>query len=809
MEKIWQDLRYGIRMLFKKPGFTAVAIITLVLGIGANSAIFTVINSVLLRPLPFKESDRLVFVHETARRETVERRPASYPDYRDWRDQNQVFEHIAAFDTMSLTMTGGEPEQIPCENTSSNYFQVLRVEAAQGRTYLPEEDLVPNPLPVVVISDGLWKRRFGSDPGVVGKTIRLIERDHTILGVMPEGFKGITGTADLWVPFLLNYSGPSSPSEDRGSRWHQTIARLKPGVTLEQAQADMSAIAAALEQQYPRTNANRGVLIVPAHEDLLGNLRPMLLILLGAVAFILLIACANVANLLLVRASSRQKEIAIRTALGASRSRVVSQLITESLLLSVAGGALGLLLAVWGSDLLIALSPVQLPSYVSTDVDLNVLAFTLLVSVATGVVFGLAPALQASTPALNETLKDAAKGASVGSRPQRVRRVLVVAEIAMALVLLICAGLMIKSFQRLQQFDPGYRVDNVLGSRVSLPSQKYSVAQASVFARQLVERLEAIPTVKAVALGTDSPLDGYTSATTLTFEGSTNPDGDLRIYRHSVTPRFFETLGISLLQGRDFGPQDTEQAPRVAIVAEAMARRAWPDQDPIGKRFKVGRLTGEAPWYTVVGVVGDVKYRRLVRDQNSDPDIYLSVQQHPTRHFALVARAEADAASLAPLIRQEVQTLDPNLPLFEVSTMQQRMADQTSGARFTAVLLAVFAALAVLLAGVGIYGVMNFAVAQRTHEIGIRMALGARQFDVIKMILREGMALTALGVTIGLTGAFLLTRVLAGQLYSVSATDPQTFAMVSLLLAGVALVANFIPARRATRVDPVIALRYE
>ena len=812
METLIQDIRYGVRSLLKKPGFTAVAVLALALGIGANSSIFSVVNAVLLRPLPFKNPEQLVIVNETVHRDTVETRPASYPDFIDWRDQNQSFDAIAAFDSPSFTLTGtDEPEHISGEIVSANYFQLLGIQPKLGRTFLSEEDRTPDASPVAIVSYKLWQRRFGSDPSLVGKTVKINEKDFTVVGIMPDGFEGVSSGSEIWIPVMMisTFSSPPGDINKRCSRWHSVIARLKPGVTLEQAQSDMDAIASRLEQEYSGTNKDRGVQVVGAHEAAVGNMRPTLMVLLGAVAFVLLIACANVANLLLARAAVRQKEVAIRMALGASRRRLVRQLLTESLLLALVGGGLGLLLAVWGIDLLGAFVGDQIPSYVKPDIDIRVFGFTLLVSLVTGIVFGLVPALQASKPGLNELLKEGSRGSTVGAERHRIRRALVIIEVALALMLLISAGLMLRSFQRLQAFNPGFEVDKVLTVRMNLP-RSYSSQQAKLFHQQLLERIQGLPGIRSVGLSSDVPLDGNTSATMVPIEGLAPPDDDIRVYKHSISPNFFATLGIPILKGRDFSVQDNEQAPRAIIISNYMAERLWPNENPIGKRVSTSRdQNRNRVWDQVVGVVGDVKYRTLIRDQNKDPDIYLPLLQNPEPAFVLAVRAQGDPSSLVSAIRSEVVRLDSNLPIYDIATMQQRMEKVTANSRFSTLLLGVFACVAMLLAVVGIYGVMAYSVTQRTHEIGIRMALGADRSDVLKLVVGEGMALVGIGVGVGLLGALAATRVLASQLYSVSATDPVTFIVVSVILIGVALGASFVPARRATKVDPMVALRYE
>ena len=812
MRTLWQDVRYGARMIWKRPGFTAVVVLALALGIGANTAIFSVVNAVLLRPLPFQDPERIVVVSETVRRETVERRPLSYPDFVDWREQNQVFAELAAFDTASLTLTGsGEPERVEGEIVSASYFPLLGAQAAVGRTFLASEDVTPDTHPVVVLSHTFWQRRFNGDASVIGSTINFNERAFTVVGIMPENFRGVSGQAEAWIPMMmLSVVRSTQFLQQRGTRWHAALARLKPGVSVEQAQAEMDTIMRRLEQEYQDTNRDRGALVIPAQEEYFSDIRPTLLVLLGAVGFVLLIACANVANLLLARAASRQKEIAIRTALGAGRWRLVRQLLTESVLLALLGGAVGLLFAVWGVDFLAAMNPVELPTFVRIRVDAWALGFTLLISLLVGVVFGLAPALQASRPDLNETLKEGGRSSSGGAGRQRLRGALVVAEVALALVLLVGAGLMLKSFQRLQTFDPGFRADNLLTMWVSLPTQRYNNQARAIFSQQLLERLAALPGAQSAALASDFPLSGSSSATNIILEGAADERAggeSVRIYRHSVSPGFFNTLGISLLRGRDFNAQDTQGAQPVAIISEAMARRYWPEGDAMGQRFRTGG--DNDPWVSIVGIVGNAKHRRLINERNTDPDIYYAFAQAPTRDIGIVIRSATDAASLTTALRREAQSLDANLPLYDIQPMAQRLAAQTAGMRFSAWLLGIFAAMALLLAAAGIYGVMSYSVTQRTHEIAIRMALGARAADVLRMVVGQGMRLVLLGVGICLAAAFALTRLMRSLLYEVSATDPLVFILIALLLTGIALIASYIPARRATKVDPMEALRYE
>jgi putative ABC transport system permease protein len=787
-----------------------VAILTLALGIGANTAIFTVVNALLLRPLPYPEAERLVIVATAMRRERVEVRATSYPDFVSWREQNTVFEQIAARNAASFSLlSGNEPERVSGELVSASYFSLLGVQAAYGRTFLPEEDITPDAQRVAVVGYGLWQRRFGGAPDLVGQTIQLSDGNYTVVGVMPEGFRGISDRAELWLPMMMTSAGrPAIDLQIRDQRWLATIARLKPGISLPQAQAEMDTIARRLEQSYPDSNANRGALLTPLHEQLFGDMQLMLWILLGAVGCVLLVACANVANLLLQRAATRQKETAIRLALGATRGRLIRQLLTESLLLALGSGVLGIVMAFWSADFLVALSPIQFPSFVKLTLDVRVLGFGLLVSVITGVLFGLAPALQAARPALNEVLKDSGRGSSGGLGRSRLLGSLVVSEIAVALVLLVGAGLMIRSLQQLQAVDPGFDSERLLTMRFSLPPQKYPRERIGAFNQELRERLRALPGVQAAALSSDLPLSGDTSAGPIEWEGKTAaPDSEIRMYRHRVTPQFFSTLGIPLIKGRDFTADDHAQAPGVVIISEALARRSWPDADPIGKRL---RESGSGnPWVSVVGVAADVKYRGLPQSPNADPDVYFPLLQRPTNNISLAVRTAADPASLTPAIRGELQKLDPTLPVYNVTTMAQQVANQTTQARFSTWLLGIFGALALVLSAVGIYSVMAYAVEQRTHEVGIRLALGARSGDVLKLIIKQGLRLALTGVALGVSAALALTQLMKGLLFGVAAADPLTYTGIALLLTAVALLACWIPARRATKVDPLVALRCE
>jgi predicted permease len=814
LETIWQDLRYGLRRLGKRPGFTLIAILTLALGVGANTAIFTLINAALLRPLPYVDAEQIVVV-STVRRDTNEVRSTSYPDFTDWRDQNTVFERLAARTSASFSLTvGDEPERVNGELVSADYFPLLHVQAASGRTFLSEEDHSPDTHRVALIGYGLWQRRFGGSQTLIGQTIQLNAANYTVVGILPEGFRGISDQAEIWLPMMMVSSIRESGSlQVRDWRWHSTIGRLKPGVTLAQAQAEMNAITSRLEQTYPNSNSNRGAQVGLLHERFFGGLQLTLWVLFGAVGCVLLVACANVANLQLQQATGRASEMAVRLALGATPRRLIQQLLTESLMLAFIGGALGILLAFWSIDFLIKLSPIIFPSFVKLTVDGRVLGFSLLISILSGVIFGLAPALQAARPALNETLKAGGRNLSGGLGRNRLLNSLVVSEIALALTLLIGAGLMIRSLQRLQAVDPGFNSERLLTMQVSLPAQAYAQEKISAFGQQLRERLQALPGAQAVALASDLPFSGNTSAGPVELEGQpvTSSGGETRMYRHRVTPGFFSTLGIPLIKGRDFTDSDHAQAPRVVIISEAMARRYWPNEDPIGKRLREDSQGDPtpAPWLSIVGVVKEIKYRELPQNPNNDPDVYFPWLQSPTRDLFMAARTGIDAGNLVAAMRAELQKLDPNLPAYGVITMQERLANQTRQSRFSAWVLGIFGALALVLAAVGIYSVMSYAVEQRSREIGIRVALGARAGDVLKMVIGQGMKLALLGVMLGLGAALVLTQLMKRLLFGMAAADPPTYVVIASLLTLVALLACWIPARRATKVDPVIALRHE
>ncbi len=809
MTTLLQDLRYGIRMLRKNPGFTIVAVLALTLGIGADSAIFSVVNAVLLRPLPYPDSERMVILRE--RSPQLEGMSVAYPNFIDWREQNGAFENIGVYRRQSFNLTGsGEPERLVGAQMSADVFATVRVNASRGRVFTNDEDK-PGANPVVVLSHGLWQRRFGGDPNILDQTLTLDGRSFTVIGIMPSDFRFPFRATELWTPVGLSSKDPGW--ENRGNHPGLTgIARLKPGVTFAEAREDMEIVAVNLERQYPDANAGSRVTIISALENAVRSssagerARPALLVLLGAVGFVLLIACANVANLLLARATTRQKEIAIRTALGASRRRIVRQLLTESILLSVAGGALGLLLARWGVKLIIAVSPNSIPRSREINLDGRVVAFTVGVSVLTGIIFGLVPAMQSSKPDLNETLKDAGRGST--STRHLFRSGLVVSEVALTLVLLIGAGLMVRSVYHLQQVNPGFNDDHLLTFNISLPPKKYSEDQQTLnFYERLAEKIRALPGVKTVGVSSGLPLGNNGWQTSFRVEGQPEPEpGHTPLTEACIaTPDYFQAMGITLLKGRNFSEQDVKDSPHVTLIDEEFARRYWPGEEAVGKTIRTSRTD---PPITVVGVVRRVKMDGLNEDSNRVQS-YFPFRQLPNGGMTVTVRTSNDPMGIVSAVREQVLEIDPDQPVYDVNTMEQLRADSIAPDRLNLMLLASFAAVALILAGVGIYGVMAYSVTQRTHEIGIRMALGARQSDVLGMVVGQGMKLAVVGLAIGLGGAWLATRLMSSLLFGVSATDPMTFAVISVVLAGVALGACFVPARRATKVDPMVALRYE
>ena len=809
MSTLFQDLRYGARMLRKRWGFTAIAVITLALGIGANTAIFSVVNAVVLRPLPYQNPERLVMLWGTNAKDGNLQQPASYAEFNDWKNQAQSFSAISGASPLwNFVLTGGnEPESIQGLYVSANLFPMLGVTPARGRAFLPEEDRTGG-TPVVIVGHGLWQRRFGSDPNLIGKTLTLSGTSSTIVGIMPPGFQFLEPAAEVWVPLAQNQFANSA----RIVRLFSAIGQLKEGVKPEQANAEVAAIGRQLEKQYPDTNTGIGVRLVTLHEQMTGKFRFALLLLFGAVGLVLLIACANVANLMLVRSAARQKEIAVRAALGAGRTRLIRQLLTESIALSVIGGAGGVFVATWGIELLQRLNPVQLPSYNKIGVDAAVLGFTLAASIVTGIVFGLAPALQASKLDLNATLKDGGRSALSSVGQHRLSNLLVIAEIAMALVLLVGAGLLIRSFVRVLNVNPGFATDRALTLQLGLPNATYAQPQQRIaFYQQLEERLKALPDVTAVGMVTRLPLLAALNNVTsfVTVEGRPVPAGQRpEIDFRRASTDYFKAMGIPLLSGRLVTEEDVANNNGAVLVNEALAKRVFPGEDPVGKRISTATNTGQnTQWQTIVGVVGNVRHLGL--DVEPRPEIYYHANTSPPFGPVYIIRTASDPKNLIAAVRAKVRELDRNLPISNINTMEQLVAQSVAQRRFGMILLGIFAGLALLLAGIGIYGVMSYAVTQRTQEIGIRMALGAERRDVLKMVLGQGMVLTLIGIGIGLAAAFALAQLMTGLLFGVKASDPLTFVLIALLLASVALLACYLPARRATKVDPMVALRYE
>lgn len=805
IESLWQDVRCGLRMLRKNAGFAMIAVLTLALGIGANTAIFSVIHAVLLRPLPYDHPDRITLVRESNPGKGFEQFSVSPPNYMDWKNGAGVFEQMASMSRSQFSYTGGaEPERLVGARVAASFFSVLGAQPELGRTFLPEDDVVGK-ASVVVLSHGLWTEHFGSDPQVIGKSLTLDGESYRVIGVMRNGFQFPRGV-QLWVP--SEFDERSLSPRARGAHYLTVIARLKPGASIDQAQAEMVSISKRLEQLYPGTNTGWTSRVVALNEATVGNIRPTLLVLFGAVGFLLLIACANVANLLLARATARQREIAIRFSLGASRLRIARQLLTESILLSGIACTLGLLLAEWAIRALRSLPPSTLPRAESIGLDLPVLGFAAGVAVLTALLFGFAPALQITRGAPSETLKEGGRTASAGRHG--VRSALVVLETTLALVLLVGSGLLLKSFMRLQTVDPGFQSKNILTANISLPKSKYSTdAQTIQFFGQALERLQAVPDVKEAAVASGNPIEG----SNLSFVFATKelqalaPADQPSAGYYVVSPNYFHTLAIPLLVGRYFTQGDSAGSPRVAIVSQAVAQRFFHDRSPIGQTIKIGVGAGDPPWREIVGVVGDVKDDGL--GEAATMTVYEPYTQQAWSSMSLFLRLDSDPSHLASILRSQVMSVDKDQPVAEIATGEQLMSEAVAQPQLRTLLLGLFAGLALVLASLGIYGVMSNTVAQRTHEIGVRMALGAGQRSVLRLVLGNGMRLTLLGIVLGTMGAFALTRLMKGFLFHVTPTDPATFVSVALFLFLVALLASYIPARRATRVDPVVALRYE
>jgi predicted permease len=812
MESFLQDCRYALRMLARSPGFTLIAVLALALGIGANSAIFSMVNAVILKPLPYEKPEQLVqlWMRFTNIGIPNDQNWVSAPEFVDLR-QNQSLSHLAAISSDSFNINiSGTPERIDSAVVSTSFFPLLGVQAQLGRVFLPEEGQ-PGRQHVVLLGDGLWRRRFGADTAISGRKLVMNGQSYLIVGVLPRDFH-LPLEAEVWTPLVFS-SDDLSPNS-RGNHGYQVIARIKPGLSLEQARADMDVVSQRIIEQhpdYPYRQFNFRVLTIPLLEQQIGDIKTALWVLMSAVGLVLLIACANVANLLLVRASSREREIAVRQALGVSRWRLIRQLLTESTILGLMAGVIGLFLGYWALRLLTTLAATSFPRVVEAHMDLRVLAFTLLVSLATGILFGLAPAFS-SRHVTHDALKEGGRGGTAGAGSQRLRSTLVVAEVALSLTLLVGAGLLIRSFLRLQEVDTGFRPDGVLTMRISLPEEKYAkVEQTRPFYRELLDRIRRLPGVDAVGGATGLPLGGTGWSGTTTVDSQavqprdTTPEADQR----PVFPGYFEAMGIPLVRGRYFEQRDNEKSAPVAIIDETMAKTYWPKEDAIGKRIKQGGRQSTQPWRTIVGVVRHIRYRTL--ESPSRVEFYWPYDQtsFALGSMSLAIHTSSDPRSLAGVVQRQVQTLDPDQPVYRIRTMGELMSESMARRRLSMFLLAIFAGVALALAAVGIYGIMSYSVAQRAHEVGIRMALGARSFDVVRMVIGQSLGLTLAGIFVGLLGSLALTNFLSSLLFDVKATDATTFLLVAAILSVVALVASFVPAYRATAVDPVNALRQE
>jgi len=809
-------MRYGARMLLKSPGFTVVAVLTLALGIGANTAIFSVVNFVLLRPLEYANSDQLVMVWERNTKKGWNESPTSFADFVDFRDNAKSVELVAFTDT-NFNLTGGDqPERVAGLRVSANLFSLLGVNPARGRWFAPEEDK-PGAGHVLILSYGLWQRSFGGNSNLVNQTVQLNGQSYTVVGVMPPTFKfppafsatttseELISNADLWVPLTTD-----DVPLIRNIRNLKMIGRLKAGVAPQQAQAEINSIAGRLAREYPDVNAGLESVVIPLHEQIVGDVREALLILLGAVVLVLLIACANIANLLLSKATARHKEIAIRTALGANRGRLLRQLLTESTLLGLLGGVFGFLVAYAGSKTLVSFGSFSIPQLTDFSFDMKVPLFALVVSLLTSLIFGLAPAIDASNPNLNEALKEGGRSSSGGATRARLRNALVITEVALAVVLVTASGLMLRSFVRLQGTSSGLNPHNLITLELELPDVRYHAAQQqTLFQQQLLQRVGSLPGVQNAATVDNLPFSGNAFNTSFTIEGRpTGPTTETpRAYYRVISPDYFPAIGIELHKGNQFTDRDTAEQPGVAIVNETAAQRYWPGVDPLGKRIKRGRPESKNPWLTVIGIVSGS--RQLSLKEGSQPEIYVPYLQNPGLTFTLVARTASDPRSLTGALRKEVLSADREIPAANIKLMEELISNSVAKERFYVLLLAVFAALALILAAVGVYGVMSYSVTLRTRDIGIRMALGARPVDIFKHIVGQALLLGLIGLGVGIVLAIASTRVMSSLLYGINATDPLTLAITSLVLLAVALLASYLPARRATRVDPLVTLRYE
>ncbi|HLZ52278.1 MAG TPA: ABC transporter permease [Candidatus Acidoferrum sp.] len=815
LETFLQDVRFGARMLARNPGFTAVAIMTLALGIGANTAIFSVVQAVLLRSLPFKDPARLVRVNESVAKGG--RSPVAYPNYLDWRAQNRVFDEMAAFGDCEMILSGKDKaDRVLCEQVSDTYFPLLGVTATLGRTFSPEENAVPMKDAVALIGFGLWQRRFGADPQIVGEHIRLNDYEYTVVGVLPKGFRGYTDAAEVWIPMMMRDAAwPQVAKYDflhtRDIHFHKVLARLKPGVSIAMAQMQMETIAAQLAKAYPKENRERGILVTPATEDYVRSFRSPLLVLLGAVAFVLLIACANVTNLILTRSAARERELAIRLALGAGRGRLIRQFLTESLLLTFGGALAGIALAFWGLDLLVSVLPMSFPSFAHVRLDEGVLTFACALAAGTALLLTVFPVLNSARADVSASLKESVKS-SLSLRGRQTGRFLIVSEVALALILMIGAGLMLQSLAHLLADSPGFRPDHLVTLRFYVPDRKYEADGRNRFGPELAEKIAQFPGVDSAAATFIDPFLWGGFQRGFTVEGHapiSNAEADT-VYYQEIGPDYFHTMGTPILRGRDFSTRDSLSASGVVLVSESFARRYWPGQDAIGKRLKYGPADSKGPWMQVIGVAGNIKYNSLRQDPEAEPVIYGALlQSEVVINMNLVIRTRNSPESMLSPLREEIQRIDPAIPVYNVATLSERMSKDSAETRSYGLLLTLFAALALLLAAVGIYGIMSYWVSQRTRELGIRLSFGARPADLHRLVMGEGVRLALAGIAAGATGAVLLTRSMTSLLFGVKPFEPSLFAALAAGLTAVVILACYIPARRATRVDPMVALRYE
>ncbi|HKH49443.1 MAG TPA: ABC transporter permease [Thermoanaerobaculia bacterium] len=803
------DFRYAWRTLRRDPRFTLLALLVLALGIGASTAIFSLLDAVVLRSLPYPDPDRLVFVWQAPAKSPGERNPVSYPDFMDWQAQSHSFSHLTIFSNPTYALTVGDTtDRVNGELVSHGYFSMLGIQAQRGRTFLPEEDQPPGPA-VALVGDRLWHERFGAKPALVGSTLRINGYPYTVVGILPPGFSGITGKTAVWLPASRHTDAIPEiagldPVHHRDVNWIAALGRLKPGVSQEQAQAEMAALTARLPPADPQAPEPRTALIVPLRDLLLGGIAIAVTILLAGVLFVLLISCANLAGLQLVRALAREHEMAVRTAIGASQRRLVRQLLTESLLVSILGGSCGILLAFLVVQVLTSALSAQLPSFLSIQFDWAVLAFGVAVSLATGLIFGIVPALRVSRVDPGRSLSTSRSTDSKGH--DRSRKFLVVFETALALALLVSAGLLVKASYRAASLPLGFETANRLVMRLDLPLGRDSDAQILNLAQRLATDVGALPGVRGATYSSDVPFDNrQTSVGNLVIEGrATQPGENIKAFRHAVGPGFFAEMSMLLVRGRAFAAEDDARSAPVAMVSRSFANRYWPGADPVGKRL---RMDTKEPWRTVVGVVDDVHYRNLLSDPNQDGDLYLPFLQSPAKTFALVVTTTRAAEAAVPSVRGAVQKIVPDVPVYNVSTLEEQRDSAYSNTRVSALLMAILAAIALLLAAMGIYGLVSYGVSRQTREIGIRIAMGARRYDVLRLVVRQGLVVALVGVAIGLLLAAGLTRSLASLLLGVSAFDPAIFAAVSVVLVAIAMAASYFPARRASRLDPTTALR--